>query len=52
MATKIKETPVLYGKDAERFDRACKENEAGLHKVSSGEYQRAMDVYNSVTFVD
>ena len=28
MATPIKETPILFGKDAERFEKTLKENES------------------------
>ena len=43
MATPIKETPVLYGKDSERFLKTIKENES--KKVPREDYDRAMKVY-------
>lgn len=46
MARKVKETPVLSGKDAERFDRAIKANEN--KKVSADDYKRAVDNYDRI----
>jgi hypothetical protein len=46
MARPIKETPVLMGKDARRFEKTIKENET--KKVTPAHYRRAMDVYASV----
>lgn len=46
MANPIKETPTLYGKDAEKFSRKMKENEN--KKVSKTEYLRAIDNYNKI----
>jgi hypothetical protein len=39
MARKIKETPILLGKNARAFDKAISANEK--KKVSSTEYKRA-----------
>lgn len=50
MAKPIKETPVLTGKDAERFNRIMKENET--KKVSASDYQRAQDAFRSFSFKD
>jgi hypothetical protein len=50
MARPIKETPVLSGKDAKRFDQEIKESEK--RKVSESEYQRAIKTYDSVKVVD
>lgn len=47
MARPIKETPVLTGADARRFDEAIKNNNS--QKVSRETYERALKVYNSVT---
>lgn len=46
MARPIKETPTLYGKDAERFTKKIKENET--KKVSSSEYKRAMENFKKI----
>lgn len=46
MATPIKDTPVLTGKDARRFEAWMKENET--KRVSPEEYERAMAVYRRV----
>ena len=45
MATPIKETPVLTGKDAERFARIIKENEN--KKVPAEDYQRAKEAFKN-----
>lgn len=44
MALSIKETPILQGKDARRFEKALKE----CKKVSKEEYDRAMKVYKKL----
>lgn len=46
MARKVKETPMLSGKDAENFARAVKENES--KKVSRVEYDRAKVIFDRV----
>ena len=46
MARKIKETPVLSGKDADRFEKAVKANES--KSVSHASYNRAIDTYKRV----
>jgi len=43
MARKIKETPILLGKNARTFDKAISANEK--KKVSSAEYKRAQDAF-------
>lgn len=43
MARPIKETPILKGKDAERFSRIIKENET--KKVPVEDYERARKAY-------
>ncbi len=48
MARPIKETPVLRGKDAERFQRIIKENES--KKVPASDYERAKQAYSSIKF--
>ncbi|MBF0555713.1 MAG: hypothetical protein HQK96_14380, partial [Nitrospirae bacterium] len=40
MALPIKDTPILKGKDAERFWKRAAESEAGLHKISDEERER------------
>ncbi len=46
MATPIKETPILRGKDAQRFEKEIEENMQ--KKVSPEEYQRGIDAYSSL----
>lgn len=46
MARKIKETPILKGRDAETFDRAVEANKS--KKVSNAEYERAKNTYNRI----
>lgn len=46
MARPIKDTPILKGKDARRFERAIQENERT--KVPREEYERAMRNYRSI----
>ncbi|MEW8351970.1 MAG: hypothetical protein AB2689_00010 [Candidatus Thiodiazotropha taylori] len=46
MARKIKETPVLKGKNARAFDRAITSNKS--KKVTSHEYKRAEDTYTRI----
>lgn len=43
MARAIKETPVLTGKNARRFEKIIKENEN--KKVKKVDYQRAIKAY-------
>ncbi len=45
MARPIKETPILTGKDAERFQRIIKENEN--KKVPAADYERAQKAYEN-----
>jgi len=47
MARKVKETPMLSGEDAKRFDRAIKENET--RKVERSDYDRAKAIYDRVS---
>ncbi|MCR4293249.1 MAG: hypothetical protein NUV76_10285 [Candidatus Kuenenia sp.] len=47
MATPIKETPILYGEDSDRFLKEIAENEE--KKVSRKEYDSAMKIYHKVT---
>lgn len=49
MARPIKETPVLKGDDARRFEKAMQES--GLRKVSRENYERAMSTFQSVKVV-
>lgn len=46
MASSIKETPTLYGKDAARFSKKIKENET--KRVSPAEKKRVIDNYNKI----
>jgi hypothetical protein len=49
MARPIKETPVLTGRDAQRFEEAIKKNENT--KVSRESYEHALKVFKSVKLV-
>jgi hypothetical protein len=46
MATKVKDTPRLLGKDAERFNQKMKEAEK--NPISKIEYERMLAVFNRV----
>jgi hypothetical protein len=46
VATKVKDTPILKGKDAERFSQKMKEAEN--NPISKAEYERMLDVFNRV----
>jgi len=46
MAKPIKETPILFGKDADRFESEIKKNES--RKVSEKEYKRAISIFSKV----
>ena len=52
MARPIKETPILTGEDARRFDKRMREAEAGKRKVSREEYLRAQKAYESIEIKD
>jgi len=46
MAREIKDTPVLMGADAKRFETAIKENES--KRVLIADYYRAVDTYHRI----
>lgn len=46
MARRIKETPILRGKAAERFEKSIRDNEN--KKVSAAEYARAIENYKKI----
>lgn len=46
MARPIKETPILYGKDSDRFLKEVRENET--KKIPEEDYKRALKIYNKV----
>jgi hypothetical protein len=46
MAKPIKDTPVLYGKDAQRFEDKIRQNID--NRASKSEYNRVMSVYNKM----
>lgn len=50
MASPIKDTPVLTGKSARRFESIIKENET--KRISLEERERIMAVYRSVKVID
>jgi hypothetical protein len=43
MALPIKDTPILKGKNAEKFWKRAAESEAGLHKISVQEKMRIIE---------
>lgn len=49
MASPIKETPILYGEDARKFEENMRIAESPEGKVSKEEYDRAMKAYNEIT---
>lgn len=46
MAKPIKETPILYGKDSDRFLKEVKDNEN--KKVPAKEYKKAVSSYKKI----
>ena len=46
MAQPIKETPVLTGKHARKFEKELKRNES--QKVTTKEYQRAVQAFQKI----
>jgi len=48
MARPIKETPVLVGADAMRFNKQIKDNESGKNKVPESDYNRAHETFKKV----
>lgn len=46
MAKPIKETPILYDEDSDRFLKEIRENES--KKISDVEYYRALNIYEKV----
>lgn len=46
MATKIKDTPILFGVDADKFDKTVKENEN--RKIPLEDYNRAKETYDRI----
>jgi len=50
MAKEIRETPILEGKDAVRFEEMIKNNES--RKVSDKEYQQGKSAYEAFGFAN
>ena len=50
MAKEIRETPILTGKDAARFEKKIKENEK--RKVSHQEYEQGKAAYQTFGFAN
>lgn len=50
MARPIKETPVLSGSDARRFEKAIKEN--AERKVPRESYERAINVFRNIKIAE
>jgi len=50
MATKVKDTPILKGKDAERFNR--KMREAENNAIPKKDYERMLATFKSVRIVE
>lgn len=46
MAMPIKDTPILYGKDSDRFLNEVKKNEN--KKIPDKDYERAVEIYKKV----
>ena len=46
MAMPIKDTPILYGKDSDRFLKEVKDNEN--KKIPDEDYERAIDIYKKI----
>lgn len=46
MATKVKDIPILRGKEAEAFTRTIEANES--KKVPASDYNRAQEVYRRI----
>jgi len=49
MARKVKETPILTGKDARAFSQAIEANKT--KKVPSSDYKRAKENFKRITLV-
>lgn len=49
MAKEIRETPVLTGKDATRFEKMIKDNEN--RKVSREAYERGKNAFNAIPLI-
>lgn len=49
MAKEIRDTPVLMGKDAARFEKIVKKNEN--RKVSRDAYERGKNAYEAIPFI-
>jgi hypothetical protein len=50
MATKVKDTPILRGKDAERFNQ--KMRDANNNQIPKKEYDRMLASFKSVRIVE
>ena len=50
MATKVKETPILIGKDAIRFEKIIKENETKC--ISKEEYEKALTAFKKFKVIN
>lgn len=50
MATKTKPTPVLKGKDAEKFEKNARDSEQGKNSVSIEEYKRMLENFKEFNF--
>jgi hypothetical protein len=50
MAKEIRETPILKGKDAVRFEKIIKKNES--RKVSAKDYQEGKAAYETFGFAN
>lgn len=50
MATKVKDIPILRGKDAERFNEQMRK--AVQQPISKQEFERMMSVFKSVRIVE
>lgn len=49
MAKPIKETPILYGKESDKFLKAAQENEQDISKrISKDEYNSSKEIFDAV----
>ena len=50
MATKVKDTPILRGKDAIRFNQQMRE--ADQKRISKQEYDRMLAVFKTIRIIE
>jgi len=50
MTTKVKDTPILRGKDATRFNQQM--HEADQKRISKQEYGRMLEVFKTIRIIE